>query len=110
MNQMQEYKETQRLLDEGVVGNLPEKISNRMLKRLVRFAFVWVVGLGRLRACTDKGLTSHPTPFRSTNQPTMNDTRQIPFISMPLLGAVAMFGFYIYLAKNTDVRTTVSLD
>ncbi len=31
-----EFEETQRLLDEGVVGYLPEKISNRMLKRLVR--------------------------------------------------------------------------
>lgn len=33
--EIEEYKETQRLLDEGVVGYLPEKISNRMLKRLV---------------------------------------------------------------------------
>lgn len=44
-NGIQEYKETQRLLDEGVVGYLPEKISNRMLKRLVRVLFVLIVGL-----------------------------------------------------------------
>ena len=35
MREIREYEETQRLLDEGVVGFLPEKISNRMLQRIV---------------------------------------------------------------------------
>lgn len=45
MAEIEEYKETQRLLDEGMAGYLPEKISNRMLKRLV--------GVGGWRACID---------------------------------------------------------
>ena len=44
MREIAEYKETQRLLDEGIVGNLPEQISNRMLKRLLPFTFVPVLG------------------------------------------------------------------
>lgn len=43
MREIEEYKETQRLIDEGVVGFLPEKISNRMLKRLV--SSQWMVVL-----------------------------------------------------------------
>jgi hypothetical protein len=42
MAEIAEYEETQRLLDEGVVGYLPEKISNRMLKRLVRLGLAYV--------------------------------------------------------------------
>lgn len=59
------------------------------------------------RSCTTNGLTFHPLPTdQPTNQPSIE--RQIPFISMPLLGAGAMFGFYIYLAKNTDVSKILS--
>jgi hypothetical protein len=61
MREIDEYKETQRLLDEGVVGYLPERISNRMLKRL------------------------------------------LPFILFPVLGGIGLFGFYLYLAKNTEI-------
>lgn len=61
MREIAEYKETQRLLDEGIVGNLPEQISNRMLKRLLPFTFV------------------------------------------PVLGGIALFGFFLYLAKNTEI-------
>jgi hypothetical protein len=39
------------------------------------------------------------------SDPCSEPTTQIPFVSMPLLGAGGMFGFYLYLAKNTDVRT-----
>ena len=35
MKEIAEYEETQRLLEEGQVGYLPEKISNRMLNRMV---------------------------------------------------------------------------
>jgi hypothetical protein len=35
MREIEEYKEVKRLIDEGEVGFLPEKISNRILQRLV---------------------------------------------------------------------------
>jgi hypothetical protein len=35
LREIEEYKETQRLLEEGQIGYLPEKVSERMLKRAV---------------------------------------------------------------------------
>lgn len=126
--EIEEYKETQRLLDEGVVGYLPEKISNRMLKRLVRALRLrlllwrvlpvlpdmtgcacraWLCGSSMNRCMRLVVVATHthgganPDPSLIPFPPQYT---QIPFISMPLLGAGGMFGFYLYLAKNTDVR------
>jgi len=35
LQEIEEYKETQRLIDEGKLGYLPEKVSQRILKRMV---------------------------------------------------------------------------